>query len=87
MAIGNQIKTVLLLGLLTGLLLWVGDLVGGPSGLTFALIFAIAINFGSYWFSDKIVLKMYGAKEVKESEEPDLHKIVREVAHLSLIHI
>jgi len=83
MAIGNQIKTVLLLGLLTGLLLWVGDLVGGPSGLTIALVFAIVMNFGAYWFSDKIVLRMYGAKEVKESEEPDLHKIVREVAHLA----
>ena len=83
MAIGNQIRTVLLLGLLTALLLWVGDMVGGPSGLTFALIFAIIMNFGAYWFSDKIVLRMYKAKEVKDSEEPELHKIVREVAHLA----
>lgn len=56
MAIGNQIRTVILLGLLTGLLLWVGGLVGGPTGLTFALVFAIVMNFGAYWFSDKLVL-------------------------------
>jgi heat shock protein HtpX len=82
MAIGNQLRTVILLGLLTALLLWVGDMVGGPSGLTIALVFAIVMNFGAYWFSDKLVLRMYRAREVKDSEEPELHKIVREVAHL-----
>jgi len=87
MAIGNQIRTVVLLGLLTGVLLWVGNLVGGVQGLTIALIFAIVMNFGSYWFSDKIVLAMYRAKEVKESEEPELYKIVAEVAHLAKIPI
>jgi len=85
MAIGNQIRTVVLLGLLTGLLLWVGNLLGGMQGLTIALIFAIVMNFGAYWFSDKIVLAMYRAKEVKESEEPELYKIVGEVAHLAEI--
>jgi len=83
MAIGNQIRTVLLLGLLTALLLWVGDLVGGMSGLTVTFVFAIIMNFGAYWFSDKIVLFMYRAKELKESEEPELFKIVREVAQLA----
>ncbi len=83
MAIGNQIRTVLLLGLLTGLLLWVGQLVGGPSGLAIALVFAIVMNFGSYWFSDKLVLAIYRAKEAKELEQPELYKIVRGVAHLA----
>ncbi|MEK6868741.1 MAG: zinc metalloprotease HtpX [Nanoarchaeota archaeon] len=76
----NQLKTVILLGLLTALLLFVGQLIGGYNGLIVAGIFAVIMNFGSYWFSDKIVLMMYGAKEVKESEAHKLYKIVREVA-------
>jgi|TARA_B100001964_G_scaffold237493_1_gene301129 heat shock protein HtpX len=76
----NQLKTVILLGALTGLLLFVGQLVGGASGLTIAFIFAIVMNIGSYWFSDKIVLKMYRAKQIKESDNPRLYKIVKEVA-------
>ncbi|MCH8003492.1 MAG: zinc metalloprotease HtpX [Nanoarchaeota archaeon] len=75
----NQLKTVILLGALTGLLLFVGQLVGGASGLTIAFIFAIVMNIGSYWFSDKIVLKMYRAKQIKELDNPRLYKIVREV--------
>jgi len=75
----NQLKTVVLLGLLTALLLWVGQLIGGYSGLVVAGIFAVIMNFGSYWFSDKLVLMIYGAKEVKESDQPKLYKIVREV--------
>ncbi len=81
--INNQIKTVFILGLLTGLLLWVGNLVGGMSGLTIALIFAIIFNFGSYWFSDKIVLAMYKAQPVTEKEHPDIFKMVREIVHLA----
>ena len=81
----NQLKTVILLGALTGVLLFVGQLVGGASGLTIALIFAIIMNLGSYWFSDKIVLKMYKAKEVKESEAHRLFKIVREVSQAANI--
>ena len=81
----NQLKTVILLGALTGVLLFVGQLVGGASGLTIALIFAIVMNLGSYWFSDKIVLKMYKAKEVKESEAHRLFKIVREVSQAANI--
>jgi len=76
----NQLKTVILLGLLTALLLFVGQLIGGYNGLVIAGIFAVIMNFGSYWFSDKIVLAMYRAKEVKESEAHKLYKIVREVA-------
>lgn len=75
----NQLKTVVLLGLLTALLLWVGQLLGGMSGLTIAFIFVVIMNFGAYWFSDKIVLAMYKAKEVKESEAQKLYKIVKEV--------
>ena len=60
----NGLKTALLLGLLSGLLLVIGDLLGGSSGVMIALIFAAVMNLGSYWFSDKIVLRMYGAQEV-----------------------
>ena len=81
----NQLKTVILLGALTGVLLFVGQLVGCASGLIIALIFAIVMNLGSYWFSDKIVLKMYKAKEVKESEAHRLFKIVREVSQAANI--
>jgi len=85
MGLENQFKTVILLGLLTALFLWVGQLVGGTSGLTFAIIFAVIMNFGSYWFSDKIVLAMYRAKEVKESDEKELFHMVREVSQLAKI--
>jgi len=60
----NGLKTALLLGALSGLLLVIGDLLGGSSGIMIALIFAAVMNLGSYWFSDKIVLRMYGAQEV-----------------------
>lgn len=81
--IKNQVKTVLLLGLLTGLLLGVGQLLGGKQGIFIALVFAVVMNFGAYWFSDKIVLMMYRAKEVKEAEEPELYGIVKEVSELA----
>ena len=60
----NGLKTALLLGLLSGLLLVIGQLVGGANGLLVGLIFAVVMNFGSYWFSDKLVLRMYRAQEV-----------------------
>jgi heat shock protein HtpX len=60
----NGLKTVLLLGLLTGLLLAVGEYFFGPNGLAFGFVLALVMNFGSYWFSDKIVLRMYHAREV-----------------------
>ena len=77
---GNTVKTALLLGALTGLLMLVGGLIGGNGGVLIAFIFAVILNFGSYWFSDKIVLKMYKAQEVSESSAPDLHAIVRNLA-------
>jgi len=80
--IKNQLKTAVLLALLTALLLWIGSF-WGKSGLIVAGIFVGLMNLGSYWFSDKIVLWMYKAKEAKEKERPKLYKIVREVSKLS----
>ena len=74
---GNQIKTVLLLGALTGLLILIGDLIGGKNGMLFALIIAALMNFGAWWFSDKIVLAMYRAREADPTSYPHLHAIVR----------
>ena len=70
----------MLLGVLTALLLWFGSF-WGSSGLFVALAFVLLMNFGTYFFSDKIVLKMYKAKEVKEKDAPNLFKVVKEVAH------
>jgi len=69
---------VLLLGALSGLLLVIGELLGGQMGLMFAFVMAIAMNFGSYWFSDKIVLRMYRAKEVEEAHP--LHRMTARLA-------
>lgn len=77
---GNMLKTGLLLVLLTAMFLLVGDAVGGPNGLVIAFAFAVLMNAGAYWFSDKIVLRMYGAQEVSEAEAPELHGIVRRLA-------
>lgn len=82
MTMKNQIKTVVLLSLLTALLLGIGSLFG-KSGLIFAAIFVGLMNFGSYWFSSKIVLWMYKAKEAKKSEHQRLYRIVKEVSKLS----
>ncbi len=76
----NQLKTIILLGLLSGLMLGAGVLLGGKSGLTIALIIAALMNFVSYFFSSRIVLFMYRAKEAKKSEHPKLYSIVAEVA-------
>ncbi len=76
----NSLKTAILLGLLTGLILLCGGLIGGRNGMLIALIIAGIMNFMSYWYSDKIVLAMYRAKEVSESEAPRLHAMVSELA-------
>jgi heat shock protein HtpX len=73
----NNIKTLALLVTLTLILVWAGAAMGGKQGMTIAFIFALGMNFFAYWFSDKIVLKMYKAKEVTEAEAPDLYSIVR----------
>jgi heat shock protein HtpX len=75
----NILKTTLLLGLMTGLVLWIGEALGGRDGLVIALMFAAIMNFGSYWFSDKLVLRMYKAQALAESDAPDLFRMVREL--------
>jgi len=76
----NRIKTVLLLAGMTVFLIFMGKLIGGRSGMYLAFLLALGMNFFSYWFSDKIVLKMYGAQEVSPVEAPQLHQIVAELA-------
>jgi heat shock protein HtpX len=73
-------KTVLLLTALTVLLLFIGRTLAGTGGLVMALVFALGMNFISYWFSDKIALRMAGAHEVSEAEAPALHSIVGRLA-------
>jgi heat shock protein HtpX len=76
----NTFKTALLLGVLTGLLLLIGGYFGGRQGVIIAFLFAVVMNFGSYWFSDKLVLKMYSAREISENEAPEIYKVVRNLA-------
>lgn len=66
----NRIKTFFLLSLLTVLMVLMGNAIGGKSGMMLAFLMASAMNFFSYWFSDKIVLKMYGAREVSADDAP-----------------
>jgi heat shock protein HtpX len=77
---GYMIRSVLLLGVLTGLFLFVGNLIGGKIGMTIALILAGVMNFIAYWFSDRIVMAMYGAREITEQEAPWLHRMVEDLA-------
>jgi len=79
----NAIKTVFLLVLLSGLFLVLGYAVGGQVGLIVAFVFSLGMNFFSYWFSDKLALKMAGASEVTPDQEPHLHGIVDEVAAMA----
>ncbi len=79
----NALKTTLLLGALTGLLVGLGYLIGGPNLALMALIFAGVMNFFAYWFSDRLALSMAGAREVSPQEEPRLHAIVADVARLA----
>ncbi|MCF8109473.1 MAG: zinc metalloprotease HtpX [Desulfohalobiaceae bacterium] len=76
----NQLKTGLLLGLLTAIILMFGSMLGGQTGLILAFILAIAMNVGSYWFSDRIVLSMYKARELGPEDAPALHRMVEELA-------
>jgi heat shock protein HtpX len=76
----NGIKTMVLMVTLTLMLVFIGGLIGGRSGMTFALVMAFGMNFVTYWFSDKIVLRMYGARPVSESEAPELYSMVRRLA-------
>lgn len=76
----NTIKTGLLLGVLTGLLMLIGGYFGGKGGIVIAFIFAMVMNFGAYWFSDKLILKMYSAQEVSVNEAPQLYAMVKDLA-------
>ncbi len=76
----NTIKTGILLCALTVLLMMIGGYFGGRQGIVIAFIFAMVMNFGSYWFSDKIVLKMYRARQVSEGEAPELYSLIKTLA-------
>jgi len=75
----NGFRTTILLAALTALVVWIGQMVGGPNGAVLALIIAGAMNFFSYWFSDKIVLKMYGAQEITANDDPELYGLVQDL--------
>jgi heat shock protein HtpX len=77
---GNWFKTTLLLGVMTALIVWIGGLFGGQQGMILAFGLAMAMNFFSYWFSDRIVLRMYRAREVSAHESPELYDLVKEIA-------
>jgi heat shock protein HtpX len=77
---GNQIKTTLLLAVMTVFFLWIGHLLGGRQGLMIALVFAAGMNFFSYWYSDKIVLRMYKAREATPAQSPEIYSIVENLA-------
>jgi heat shock protein HtpX len=76
----NGLKTTVLLALMTGLFIAIGGLLGGRSGMVMAFVMALIMNFVSFWFSDKIVLKMYGAQPIGEAEAPMVYRIVRNLA-------
>ncbi len=73
----NTVKTVGLMVFMTLLLIFVGGAIGGRNGMVFAFAFATLMNFGAYWFSDKVVLRMYRAQPVNDAQAPELHAIVR----------
>jgi heat shock protein HtpX len=77
----NTCKTMFLMVTLTLMLVAIGNLLGGKSGMTIALVIAFGMNFISYWFSDKIVLKMYSAREVSETQAPELYSMTRELSY------
>ncbi len=77
----NGLRTTILLAFLTGLLLVAGQAMGGQQGMVIALILAVVMNFGSYWFSDRLVLSMFRAKQVGQGDEPILYGTVQDLAH------
>ncbi|CAN5339917.1 zinc metalloprotease HtpX [soil metagenome] len=76
----NMMKTAVLMAAITALFMAIGSLIGGRSGMMLALLVAVGLNFYSYWFSDKLVLKMYNAQEVDESTAPQFYRMVRDLA-------
>jgi heat shock protein HtpX len=81
----NTLKTFLLLTGMMALFIYIGNLLGGQSGMISAFVFACVMNLGAYWFSDKIVLATYGAKPLSESQLPQVHRIVRRLAEQAKI--
>jgi len=81
----NTIKTVIFMSVLTVMVVLAGNLIGGQTGMFFAFLFAVVMNFGSYWFSDKIVLKMYGAIEIDRSQSPFLFDMVERLSQKAQI--
>jgi heat shock protein HtpX len=76
----NLLKTAILMAAITALFMAIGAVVGGRSGMMFALVLAVGMNFFSYWFSDKLVLRMYNAQEVDETSAPQFYRMVRDLA-------
>jgi heat shock protein HtpX len=76
----NRLKALLLLATLTALVVWAGQLVGGTSGMVLALAFAGVMNLGAWWWSDRLVLRLHGAREISEAAAPELYGIVRVLA-------
>jgi heat shock protein HtpX len=76
----NLMKTAVLMAAITALFMAIGSLIGGKAGMMLALAIAVAMNFFSYWFSDKLVLRMYNAQEVDETTAPQFYRTVRELA-------
>ena len=81
----NMMKTAILMAAITALFMAIGAMIGGRSGMMLALVVALGMNFFSYWFSDKMVLKMYNAREVDETSAPRFYAMVRELAHRAQI--
>jgi heat shock protein HtpX len=81
----NQLKTTVLLAALTVLIIFFGRALGWSQGMVIAFLFAMVMNLGSYWFSDKIVLAMYRAQELTQTEAPEIHRIVAELAQQAQI--
>ncbi|MFZ2651111.1 MAG: zinc metalloprotease HtpX [Burkholderiaceae bacterium] len=76
----NLMKTAILMAAITALFMAIGSVLGGQQGMMLALVVALGMNFFSYWFSDKIVLKMYNAQEVDETSAPQFYRMVRDLA-------
>jgi heat shock protein HtpX len=76
----NLMKTAVLMAAITALFMAIGSLLGGRQGMALALVLALGMNFFSYWFSDKLVLKMYNAQEVDESSAPQFYRMIRELS-------
>jgi heat shock protein HtpX len=78
--VSNQIKLTVLMALLTGLLVWVGDLVGGAQGALTFFVLALGLNFFGYWYSDKFALRMTGSRPLDPAEAPELYRLVEQLS-------